>query len=120
MNLNLSSISRITVFAIAILFITQISFGQSKDQIELKYKVDSVLIDNTFQYTITVRVRNGNGPFTFYLFQGEPWRGGEVLQESVSMQKATYTFRRVPKSSNYIVAVNGATKNDSNWIYVKP
>lgn len=120
MNPNLSSVCRVTFFAAILLLITQISFAQPKEQIELKYKVDSVKIDNVYQYTITVKVRNGNGPYTFYLYSGMPWKGGQVMQESALTTKSTFTFSRVPGRGNYHVGVTGATNSDMNWTFVKP
>lgn len=113
-------IFKIATIALLLALGTQVTTAQSKEKIEIKYKVDSVKVQDVYQFNITIKVKNGTGPFTYYVFLGEPWKDGQVLKEMNNVSEVSYTFLGLPRSNNYHVGVKGATKYDVIWIYVKP
>ncbi|HEX3009862.1 MAG TPA: hypothetical protein VHO90_19825 [Bacteroidales bacterium] len=119
MKPNFYSICRIMLVAIFFVFIGSKVVAQSNSNLELKYKVDSALVNSVYQYSITIKVINRTGPFTYYLFLGEPLKNGQILKEAADIKESSYTFKNVPKGSEYHIGVKGVSNRDANWTYIK-
>lgn len=74
-------------------------FGQ---EIDFKYKVDSVNIEGNLTYNITISITKGTGPFIYELCDKNFAEGGKVIQKSDAVSDLQFTFINLPKESYYI------------------
>jgi hypothetical protein len=80
--------------------------GLLGQEVDFKYKVDSTKSTNQ-TYSISIEIIKGNGPYTLYLFQGEPWKGGIEIQKINSGFSKTYKFQNLTKGTYYFIVQSG-------------
>ncbi len=65
----------------------------SAQSIDFKYKVDSVMVGQSYQYTITVNVIKGTGPFMIGVYENVKENLKELdKKENVNSYEANLTF----------------------------
>ncbi len=78
--------------------------GLFAQEIDFKYKVDSTLT-NPKQYSITVTVTKGTGPFNIYLYEGLPWKGGILSQSRIDQKESAFVFKNILPGKLYLLSV---------------
>ena len=99
---------RILVFMLFAIILKASVFSQAiQYEVKVKYKnsPSGVTAD------ITVLVKKGEPPFTYYLLTNDPVHG-KVLMQSEPTRKTSYTFKDV-KPGKYFMKIEDNTKNQA-------
>jgi len=84
-------------------------------KLDFTIKTDSTIINGSKEYTITIKITSGKGPYSYYLCDKVPWVGGVVLQQYLDIQSSKYVFTRLTQFDNYVVFVKGSRKDEYIW-----
>lgn len=88
---------------------SQISFGQKPIE-DIKVETIPVSKRSAQDGNITIKVICNNSPYTFSLFNKEPWNGGKEILSSSNIYENTYTFLNISRG-NYFVCVIDSEDN---------
>lgn len=102
MSPNFTQICRIIAFLFLVFFVDHKLFGQNKEILEFKYKVETEKVGNETLYSIEVSVTKGNGPYKFELCDKSLALGGKSLTISETTTERTYVFLNLKNKEYYI------------------
>lgn len=102
MKPDFTQICRLIAITILVFVLNSDLFGQSKEVLEFKYKVESEKIENDLTYKVTVTVTKGGGPFKYELCDKSLALGGSSLMVSEITSERTYVFSNLKNKEYYI------------------
>lgn len=102
MRPNFTHICRIIVFLFFLFFVDYNLFGQNKEILEFKYKVETEKTGNETLYSVVVNVTKGSGPFKYELCDKSLALGGNSLIVSEITSTKTYVFNNLKNKEYYI------------------
>ena len=70
---------------------------------DLKVKADTILIPGS-NCIIEISVIGGAAPFTYMLYDNEPWEGGKLLEKTQETNEMTHSFT-IRNAGRYLLAV---------------
>lgn len=94
---------RAILITVIFLAFTSLGFHVSAQQMEVKSKVDSIIISGSTA-NIELTVSGGSSPYTFLLYDKEPWDGGNLIEKTAEINETTHVFT-VKSAGRYYVAV---------------
>lgn len=89
--------------------------GLNAQKLDFSIKSDSTIFNNSKLFSIIVEVTKGNGPYSFYLCDKEPWLGGEILEQYHNIFTPSYTFSNLQTIKNRMVLVKGLSNEEYYW-----
>jgi hypothetical protein len=96
---------RIVVFMLFAFILPAYMFSQA---IQYEFKVNYKNSPSDVTADITITVKKGESPFTYYLMTNDPVHG-KVLMQSEPTRKSSYTFKDV-KPGKYFMKIEDSTK----------
>ena len=91
---------RLTLFALLIVSFLPLS----AQDMQIKVKADTILVPGG-SCNIELNVTGGVAPYTYMLFDKEPWEGGRQLEKVASVYETSHTFT-VQNAGSYIIAIS--------------
>lgn len=99
-----------TTVIILLLAFTISSFSQDTDKVKITVETETVKEN---QINVTVKITGAEPNFSYYLFDNEPWNGGQVVKFKKNQSSDNYTFKKI-KPGKYFITVR--YKNDKKGI----
>jgi hypothetical protein len=78
---------------------------------DIKVKADTILLPNS-KCIVELTISGGSSPYTYMLYDNEPWDGGKLLEKTNATNELTHSFT-ILNAGRYLVAVrdnNNLTK----------
>jgi CRISPR/Cas system CSM-associated protein Csm4 (group 5 of RAMP superfamily) len=102
---SFNHILKTAILGFFISFTCQISFGQ--DRIEnIKVEIKPVSSRSAEDGNITIQVISNNSPYTFSLFDKEPWNGGTEILSSSNIYDNSYTFLNISRGKYFVCVID--------------
>jgi hypothetical protein len=101
---------KLTLFALLIVIFIPLN----AQDLEIKIKADTVLVPGG-KCVIELNVSGGLAPYTYMLFDNEPWEGGKLLEKTTATNEILHSFT-ISTAGRYLVAVRD--RNELTKIYV--
>lgn len=102
MKPNFTQICRITAITFLVFVLSSKVFGQNKEVLEFKYKIQSEIVDNEEIYKVTITVTKGEGPYKYELCDKSLALGGRSLMVSESTSEKSYVFSNLKGKEYYV------------------
>ena len=90
--------------------------SMNAQDLEIKIKADTILLPGG-SCVVELNISGGVAPYTYMLFDKEPWEGGKTIEKSGSVYDLTHSFT-ISEVGSYLVVVRD--RNDlTKMIFVK-
>jgi hypothetical protein len=88
-------------------------FAQKTD---FKIKVETSVINNQNNYSVSIEILQGSPSFSIYLYDKEPLENGKVIAKVENINDYKYTFNNL-KAPNYYICIKDKNKSIvGKWI----
>ena len=96
--------------------------GQEKVQdIDFSVKTDSQKENGKRVYSLIISVKNPDtSPYSFYLYDKEPWKSGTVLKKEEKASKYSVVFTGVEPGKYCIIVLDSRETMKGKWYTVEP
>ncbi|HEX2934623.1 MAG TPA: hypothetical protein VHO72_04660 [Bacteroidales bacterium] len=85
-------------------------------KLDFTIRTDSTAVNGSKVYTITIDVIKGNGPFSCYLYNKQPWIGGVIKDQKLNISSSRIIFKDLSVLNNeMMVLVKGLGEDEFNW-----
>jgi hypothetical protein len=85
-------------------------------KLDFTIQSDSVTVKGSKVYSVTIDVTKGNGPFSCYLFNKQPWIGGTIQDQKLNVTTSKIVFTNLSVLNNkMMVLVKGLGEDEFNW-----
>jgi hypothetical protein len=83
---------------------------------DVKIKADTVLVPGS-SATVELTVLGGSSPYSYMLYDNEPWEGGKLLDNASDLYQSSHSFT-ITNAGSYFIAVRDANKL-TKFIYLR-
>ena len=104
---------------IVLLFLIGITFSSNAQGLSLKLSKDSLLVNGSYIYSITIKIKGDKAPYMISLYNNRISAGGKLVAIKDNLVENTFKFDNLTIHSNYLVIVQPVNSSSGISKYIK-